>query len=58
VGLDYLADPYKNNWGSPHVGGVQFLLGDASARMLSRDIDPSILSALLTPDGGEVVSVP
>jgi prepilin-type N-terminal cleavage/methylation domain-containing protein/prepilin-type processing-associated H-X9-DG protein len=58
VGLDYLADPYKNNWGSPHVGGVQFLFGDGSARMLNRDIEPSIFSALLTPDGGEAVTVP
>jgi prepilin-type N-terminal cleavage/methylation domain-containing protein len=57
-GFDYLVDPYKNNWGSPHVGGVQFLFGDGAARMLNRDIDPTIFSALLTPAGGEVVDIP
>jgi len=54
----YEADPYKNNWGSAHYGGVQFLFGDGSARMLPREIDEILFTALLTPDGGEAVSPP
>ncbi len=56
--LNYLLDPYKNNWGSAHAFGVQFLFGDGSVHTLSRDIDSTTFSALLTPDGGESVSIP
>ncbi len=49
---------YKENWGSPHGSGVNFLFGDMAVHQLQRSIDPTILAALLTPDGGETVSVP
>jgi prepilin-type N-terminal cleavage/methylation domain-containing protein/prepilin-type processing-associated H-X9-DG protein len=55
---DGIGIPYKENWGSPHAGGAQFLFGDGSVRLLAYDIDIATLTALLTPDGGEVVSVP
>lgn len=48
--------PYKENWGSPHPGGVQFVFGDGGVRLLRFDTDT--LAALLTPDGGEAVSPP
>jgi prepilin-type N-terminal cleavage/methylation domain-containing protein/prepilin-type processing-associated H-X9-DG protein len=51
-------NPYKENWGSPHPAGVNFLFGDGAVRLLPRATDPAILSALLTPDGGEAVSPP
>ncbi|HTU23035.1 MAG TPA: DUF1559 domain-containing protein [Gemmataceae bacterium] len=51
-------DPYKENWGSPHRGGVQFLFGDGSVHLLPRDLDAAIFAALLTPDGAEAVSLP
>jgi len=51
-------NPYKENWGSPHVGGVQFLFGDGSVRLLSRTTDQATFAALLTPDGGEKATVP
>ena len=57
-GDNYLINPYKENWGSPHVSGVQFLFGDGSVKNLDRSIDPSTMTALLTPDGGEVVDLP
>ena len=49
---------YKDNWGSPHAAGVQFLFGDGSVRLLAFGTDPTLVAALLTPDGGEVVNLP
>jgi prepilin-type N-terminal cleavage/methylation domain-containing protein len=49
---------YKENWGSAHMSGVQFLFGDGSVHLLSRGTDEATFAALLTPDGGEVVQVP
>jgi len=49
---------YKENWGSPHTAGVQFLFGDGAVRLIKRDIDPATFTALMTPDGGEGVSPP
>ena len=42
-------------FGSPFVGGANFLMGDGSVRFLSEDIDPAVLKALSTPNGGEPV---
>jgi prepilin-type processing-associated H-X9-DG protein len=53
--LDY---HYKENWGSPHVGGVQFLFGDGSVRTVGREVGHAEFTALLTPDGGEAVNPP
>jgi prepilin-type N-terminal cleavage/methylation domain-containing protein len=50
--------PYKENWGSAHPSGVQFVFGDGSVRLISFDTDTKVLLALLTPDGGEAVSSP
>lgn len=49
---------YKDNWGSPHAGVALFLLADGTVRPLSFDIDPFLMSALLTPDGNEGVTPP
>jgi prepilin-type N-terminal cleavage/methylation domain-containing protein len=51
-------NPFKENWGSAHTGGVQFIFGDGAVHLLLRSLDPTIFAALLTPDGGEVVSLP
>ncbi|MCA8997672.1 MAG: DUF1559 domain-containing protein [Planctomycetaceae bacterium] len=40
---------------SHHVGGVQFLLGDGSGRMVSENLDMKVFSALLSRRGGEVI---
>ncbi len=50
--------PYLNGpdgIGSPHTGIVQFVLADGSVRAISVDIDESVLEALATIAGGEVV---
>ncbi len=53
IGIDY-----KTNWGSAHPGGTQFLLGDGSVRLVAYEISWEDLSALITPQGGEVVQAP
>jgi hypothetical protein len=49
---------YKDNWGSAHPPGVHFLFGDGAVHLLTFDIEASVMAALLTPNGGEVVSPP
>jgi prepilin-type N-terminal cleavage/methylation domain-containing protein len=49
---------YKENWGSPHTAGVQFVFGDGAVHLIKRDMDPATFTALMTPDGGEGVSPP
>ncbi len=41
--------------GSGETAGAQFLLGDGAARFISQSVDPEIMKALATPDGGEQV---
>ena len=50
--------PHKENWGSPHPGGVLFLFGDGGVRPIDYRTDLSVLAGFLSPDGGEVVSLP
>jgi prepilin-type N-terminal cleavage/methylation domain-containing protein len=49
---------YKDNWGSPHPGGVLFLFGDNSVHLFPFEIDASMMAAFLTPDGSETVVWP
>ncbi len=55
---DRSGTPYKENWGSAHDGGVQFLFGDGSVHLLPFATNPSLMAALLTLNGGEAVSLP
>lgn len=48
--------PHKENWGSPHTAGVNFLFGDGAVRMLPFSLPSDTFAALLTPDGGEPVT--
>jgi Protein of unknown function (DUF1559) len=57
-----LRDPAAGLGDGPNQFGIKegdglvcFAFGDGSARPISRDIDPKILKAMATPDGGEVV---
>ncbi|MEM9701311.1 MAG: DUF1559 domain-containing protein [Planctomycetota bacterium] len=45
--------PLKN--AGPNGAGAQMLFADATVRFLSEDIDPEVLAALATPDGGEPI---
>ncbi|HSG69553.1 MAG TPA: hypothetical protein VLA12_04015, partial [Planctomycetaceae bacterium] len=42
-------------FGMPDSDLVIFAFGDGSASSVSRDIDPKILKAWATPDGGEII---
>lgn len=42
-----------DNWGSPHPGGVQFLLADGSVQSIPYGTPSATVAALLTPAGGE-----
>jgi hypothetical protein len=48
-------DDTVNRFRSDHVGGVQFVLCDGSVRFINQNIDQSVLSALGTRAGGDVV---
>ncbi|MCA9193092.1 MAG: DUF1559 domain-containing protein [Planctomycetales bacterium] len=48
--------PFKENWGSAHPGGATFGNADGSTRLVSDAIDFQVMRALLTPNGGEIVS--
>jgi type II secretory pathway pseudopilin PulG len=47
---------FRWNWGSPHTVGAQFIFADGSVRQVAYATPQSIIAALLTPSGGEVVS--
>ncbi len=49
---------FKENWGSGHPGGVNFLMGDGAVHHVNYGIDTATMSALLSPSGGEIVNVP
>jgi prepilin-type N-terminal cleavage/methylation domain-containing protein len=51
-------NPYKENWGSPHQAGVQFVFADGAVRLINRNMSQANFSGLLTPDGRENVEVP
>ena len=48
--------PFKENWGSAHPGGAIFGNADGSTRLVSDQISHTVMRALLTPSGGEIVS--
>ncbi len=46
---------FRDNWGSAHPGGVQFLFADGSVRPIAFGASGATVRALMTPNGGEVV---
>jgi prepilin-type processing-associated H-X9-DG protein len=46
---------YVNNWGTAHPGTCTFLFADGSVRPVKPGVPVSLMRALLTPRGGEVV---
>lgn len=51
-----VAHPF--NWGARHPTGAQFTFADCSVRMLRYGVDGDLVSKLLSPAGGEAVSIP
>lgn len=54
--LDRAGVAFKENWGSPHPGGALFLFADGGVRSLRHGTPPSVVAALMTPTGGEIIS--
>jgi prepilin-type processing-associated H-X9-DG protein len=50
IGLDF-----RDNWGSAHSSGANFLFADGSVHQLAHGTSSKLVLALLTPDGGEVI---
>ncbi len=48
---------HPNGFGSPYKGHVNFAFADGRVQSISKDIDPDILKALSTPDGGETIDM-
>jgi prepilin-type N-terminal cleavage/methylation domain-containing protein/prepilin-type processing-associated H-X9-DG protein len=48
---------FEYNWGTPHAGVCHFLFADGSVRPVSTGIATSIIQAVLTPQGGEIVNL-
>lgn len=44
---------FANNWGSAHLGGVNFLFADGSVRTFNYNVDPGLFQGLLTPAGSD-----
>ena len=58
VADDGIFDPnWTRAFRSDHEGGVQFTLADGSVHFVSENIDATLLDALATRNGGEVVGV-
>lgn len=47
--------PFRDNWGSAHPGGAQFLFADGAVHLVSYSTPPNVVNAFLTPSGGETV---
>lgn len=45
----------RENWGSPHRSGAQFVFADGSVHSVPFATSPNIVTALMTPAGGEIV---
>lgn len=45
-------------YGSGHIGGANFVMADCAARFISEDIDDTVLRAMATRSGGELIQDP
>ena len=54
-GIDF---PCRRGWGSPHSGGLNFILCDGSGTFLSTSIDMNLFADLATIAGGETSNLP
>jgi hypothetical protein len=52
---DNLLEEVADNWGSPDPAGVWFLFCDGHTRLLRYDTPRKLVSALISPKGGEAV---
>lgn len=48
---------FLRNWGAAHPAGTAFLFGDGSVRTLHYQTPSPVVHALMTPNGGESVTL-
>ena len=53
VGGDGSDFPCRRGWGSPHPGGLNFILCDGSGTFVNTSIDMNLFAELATIAGGE-----
>src|SRR5262249_5249312 len=51
---DAIDNDFRSNWGAAHPPGAQFVLADASVRLVPYGADWLVMRALMTPTGGEI----
>jgi prepilin-type N-terminal cleavage/methylation domain-containing protein len=51
-------DQHFDDFGSYHMQGAHFLVGDGSVQRINNEIDPAVYRALVTRAGGEAVTQP
>ncbi len=56
--IDFEDGELRDHFGNIHSGGFNALFFDGSVRFIAKAIDPEMLAALLTIDGGELVQLP
>lgn len=54
---DEVGIEFKDNWGSAHFGGANMVMVDSRTVFINRDVDWTILRAMLTPQGGETEEI-
>jgi hypothetical protein len=52
---DAQGNRFKQNWGSAHISGCQFLYLDGSVRLMSYSTSWQVIAASMSPNGGEVI---
>jgi prepilin-type N-terminal cleavage/methylation domain-containing protein len=55
VARDGAGITFQQHWGSAHPAGAQLVYGDASVHLIPHGTSATIVRALMTPAGGEVV---
>lgn len=52
---DGLGVSFRENWGAAHPAGAQFVFADGSVHLIAYGTSPTVVTALMTPNGGETV---
>ena len=58
LGGDGYSFPCRRGWGSPHPGGLNFILCDGSETFLSTSVDMNLFGDMATIAGGEQSNLP
>lgn len=54
---DRVGTPFRENWGSPHIGGANFAFVDGHVQFVSSSVDWTLMAATLSPQGHETETI-